>query len=178
MGSGRPRGDHRGRPRAPLEQANTLHLSASEFGLTATFYLVGAIVGVLFFGSLADRLGRKKLFMVTLGWYTVFTVLSAFSVNFLMFGAFRFLTGRGIGGEYSAINSAIDELIPARALARLTSPSATGWAPSCQRNQSPLLGSTPLPSGAWLVALFRAGRGHRPGYTLDPPTRFRRARAG
>ncbi|MGH7904515.1 MAG: MFS transporter [Candidatus Dormibacteraceae bacterium] len=97
-----------------LEQSNTLHLTAGQFGLTATFYLAGAILGALVFGFLTDKLGRKKLFMVTLAWYTVFTVLSALSVNFLMLAAFRFLTGMGIGGEYSAINSAIDELIPAR----------------------------------------------------------------
>ncbi|HLH68985.1 MAG TPA: MFS transporter, partial [Candidatus Dormibacteraeota bacterium] len=97
-----------------LEQANTLRLTASQVGLTATTYLIGAIVGAFVFGFLTDRLGRKKLFLVTLGWYTFFTVLSALSVNFLMFATFRALTGMGIGGEYSAINSAIDELIPAR----------------------------------------------------------------
>jgi MFS family permease len=97
-----------------LEEKTTLGLSASQAAGTASFYLAGALLGAFVFGYLTDRLGRKKLFLVTLGWYTVFTVLSALSVNFWMFVIFRFLTGMGIGGEYSAINSAVDELIPAR----------------------------------------------------------------
>ncbi len=72
-------------------------------------------MGALFFGRLTDKLGRKKLFMITLVVYLIATVATAFSFNFIWFAACRFLTGTGIGGEYSAINSAIDELIPARA---------------------------------------------------------------
>src|SRR5438270_5978781 len=75
----------------------------------------GAVLGALFFGRLTDRLGRKMLFMITLGVYLIATVATAFSFSFIWFAACRFLTGAGIGGEYAAINSAIDELIPARA---------------------------------------------------------------
>ena len=77
-------------------------------------YVAGACIGALFFGQLTDRFGRKKLFLITLGVYTVGTVLTAFSMNPTWYFACRFLTGAGIGGEYAAINSAIDELIPAK----------------------------------------------------------------
>ena len=98
-----------------LTEKQTLHLSASEIGLAGAIYIAGAVLGSLFFATLADKFGRKHMFMVTLGVYLLATVLTAFSGNFLMFAIFRFFTGSGIGGEYSAINSAIDELIPARA---------------------------------------------------------------
>ncbi len=77
-------------------------------------YVAGAVVGSLTFGYLTDRLGRKRLFFVTLAVYTIATAATAFAWDFWSFAAFRFLTGAGIGGEYAAINSAIDELIPAR----------------------------------------------------------------
>ncbi len=90
-------------------------ISAAEVsGLAATLYVLGACVGALLFGQLTDRFGRKRLFMLTLGIYLFATVMTAFSFSPLWFFAFRFLTGMGIGGEYSAINSAIDELIPAK----------------------------------------------------------------
>ena len=82
-------------------------------------YIAGACVGALLFGHLTDRFGRKRLFLVTLGVYLVATLLTATSRNAWMFFAFRFLTGMGIGGEYAAINSAIDELIPARVRGRV-----------------------------------------------------------
>jgi MFS family permease len=88
--------------------------SADVSGLAATLYVAGACVGALIFGQLTDRFGRKKLFMATLGLYLAATVMTAISFDSLWFFVFRFLTGMGIGGEYSAINSAIDELIPAR----------------------------------------------------------------
>lgn len=91
-----------------------LHLNAQEVGLAAAIYIAGAVLGSLFFGYLTDRLGRKKLFMITLGVYLVATGATALSWSFWSFAAFRFFTGSGIGGEYAAINSAIDELIPAR----------------------------------------------------------------
>ncbi len=97
-----------------LAQSRTLGLSSSDIGLTATSYLTGAVLGSLFFGYLTDKLGRKKIFNVTLVLYLSATALTAFSWDLWSFAAFRFLTGAGIGGEYSAINSAIDELIPAR----------------------------------------------------------------
>jgi MFS family permease len=89
-----------------------LGLSSSDIGLAGAVYVAGACVGALFFGQLADRLGRKKLFMLTLGVYTVAVVLTAFSMSPLWYFIARFFTGTGIGGEYAAINSAIDELIP------------------------------------------------------------------
>jgi MFS family permease len=97
-----------------LTSKATLGLTESEVGLTATAYLAGAVLGSLVFGYMTDRWGRKKLFMVTLLIYLVFTGATAFSWDMWSFFAFRFLTGFGIGGEYAAINSAIDELIPAR----------------------------------------------------------------
>jgi MFS family permease len=96
-----------------LQDAGTLGLSSTQVGFTATAYLIGAVAGSLGFGYLTDRYGRKKLFLITLGLYLVATLLTAASWNFASFVAFRFLTGLGIGGEYSAINSTIDELIPA-----------------------------------------------------------------
>src|SRR3954452_16279594 len=97
-----------------LSEKDALGISASQVGFAATLYVIGACCGALFFGHLTDRYGRKLLFMITLGVYLVATVLTAFSPTFLWFSICRFFTGAGIGGEYSAINSAIDELIPAR----------------------------------------------------------------
>ena len=99
---------------AALQTSPRLHLTAEQVGLTGSAYLMGAVLGSLYFGHLTDRLGRKKLFNVTLGVYLAATAATAFSWNFVSFAFFRFLTGAAIGGEYSAINSAIDELIPAR----------------------------------------------------------------
>ncbi|MFJ3491903.1 MFS transporter [Leifsonia aquatica] len=96
------------------EPDSGLGLTTAQVGLAAAIYVAGACVGALVFGYLTDRFGRKKLFILTLGLYLVATVLTAFSVAPWMFFVFRFFTGAGIGGEYAAINSAIDELIPAR----------------------------------------------------------------
>jgi MFS family permease len=95
-------------------EGDGLGMSSFQIGFAGAAYVAGACVGALFFGHLTDRLGRKKLFMVSLGVYSVATVLTAFSMNPAWYFAARFLTGAGIGGEYAAINSAIDELIPAR----------------------------------------------------------------
>jgi MFS family permease len=97
-----------------LQRDDTLGLTASEIGWTASAYIAGAVLGALFFGRLADRLGRKRMFLATLIVYLIATVATAFSWDFLSFAVCRFVTGFGIGGEYAAINSAIDELIPAR----------------------------------------------------------------
>jgi MFS family permease len=96
-----------------------LGLSDSQVGLAASIYVTGACLGALLFGYLTDRFGRKKLFLITLTLYLAATVATAFSMNALWFYACRFLTGAGIGGEYAAINSAIDELIPARVRGRV-----------------------------------------------------------
>jgi len=92
----------------------SLHLSDAQIGLSASAYLCGAVLGALIFGWLADRFGRKPLFLVTLGLYLASTALSGLAPNFAWFALFRFLTGAGIGGEYTAISSAIQELTPAR----------------------------------------------------------------
>jgi len=97
-----------------LMDRDTLGLRASEIGYAASAYLTGAILGALCFGYLADRFGRKRLFLVTVAVYGAATIATGFSWNFASFAICRALTGAGIGGEYSAINSAIQELIPAR----------------------------------------------------------------
>ncbi|MHB8599477.1 MAG: MFS transporter [Ktedonobacteraceae bacterium] len=99
---------------AVLKDPQTLHLTDVQVSAAGTAYLIGAVIGALFFGRMTDKFGRKMLFMITLGVYLIATVATAFSFNFIWFAACRVLTGAGIGGEYSAINSAIDELIPAR----------------------------------------------------------------
>ena len=97
-----------------LKQSPVLKFSNADVGLAGSAYLAGAVVGALFFGWLTDRLGRKKLFFITLTVYLLATAATAFSWNLWSFLLFRFITGAGIGGEYAAINSTIQELIPAR----------------------------------------------------------------
>ncbi len=96
------------------QSGSGISITTAQVGDAAGIYIAGACVGALFFGHLTDRLGRRKLFLVTLGLYLAATVLTATSREVWMFFLFRFFTGMGIGGEYAAINSAIDELIPAR----------------------------------------------------------------
>jgi MFS family permease len=97
-----------------LQSTETLHLSSSNLGAVASFYVVGAVVGALVFGWITDRHGRRLVFYVTLIVYLSGVLLSAFAWNFWSFAIFRMITGLGIGGEYAAVNSAIDELIPAK----------------------------------------------------------------
>ena len=105
---------------ARLTEANSgIDINSGEIGIAAAIYIVGACLGALFFGQLTDRLGRKKLFMLTLGVYVLATVATAFAFAPWYFYLARFFTGAGIGGEYAAINSAIDELIPARVRGRV-----------------------------------------------------------
>jgi MFS family permease len=101
------------------EKGSGIALSASGVGTAAAIYVVGACLGALVFGQLTDRLGRKKLFLLTLAIYITATVATAFSFAPWFFYLCRFFTGSGIGGEYAAINSAIDELIPARVRGRV-----------------------------------------------------------
>lgn len=102
-----------------LTRSETLGLSDSEVGASATCYLAGAVIGAILFGYGTDRFGRKKLFFITVAVYLIGTALSGFSWNFASYAIFRAITGAGIGGEYAAINSAIDELIPARVRGRV-----------------------------------------------------------
>ena len=97
-----------------LRHPDALGLSATEIGIANSVYLVGQVVGALCFGHLTDRFGRKRLFLVTLAIYLGATAASGLAPSYAVFLGFRFLAGSGIGGEYSAINSAIDELVPAR----------------------------------------------------------------
>ncbi len=101
-----------------LKDSPSLHFSNTDIGFTSSAYLAGATLGAIFFGWLTDRLGRKKLFFVTLAVYLTATAATAASWNVESFALFRFLTGAGIGGEYSAINSTIQELVPARVRGR------------------------------------------------------------
>jgi MFS family permease len=111
-----------------LKEKGALGLTDLQVGASATGYLAGAVIGALIFGWLTDRLGRKKLFFVTLTLYLAATAATAFSWNFASLFAFRVLTGAGIGGEYAAINSAIDELIPAEVRGRVDlTINATFW---------------------------------------------------
>ncbi len=101
-----------------LTQPGTLHLTTTEAASIGTVYLVGEVIGALVFGRLSDQLGRRKLFMWTLAIYLVGTGLTAFTPKgtswiFYLY-ATRIIAGMGIGGEYSAVNSAIDEMMPAR----------------------------------------------------------------
>jgi len=102
-----------------LQRPDTLALSATQVGNTASAYVVGAVIGAILFGWLTDRFGRRFVFYVTLAVYLAGVLLSAISWSFASFAVFRAITGLGIGGEYAAINSAIDELIPARLRGRI-----------------------------------------------------------
>jgi MFS family permease len=101
------------------ESGSGISISTAGIGVAAAFYVGGACLGALFFGQLTDRFGRKKLFLITLALYIAATVATAFAWTAWYFYAMRFFTGAGIGGEYAAINSAIDELIPARVRGRV-----------------------------------------------------------
>jgi MFS family permease len=104
---------------AILTNRAALNLSDAQVGASATFYLIGAVLGAILFGYGTDRLGRKRFFFVTVTVYLCATAATAFSWNFASYALFRAITGAGIGGEYAAINSAIDELIPARVRGRV-----------------------------------------------------------
>ena len=146
---------------AVLTQSNTLHLSSTEAGLIATIYLIGEVIGALFFGRLSDKLGRRTLFMVTLGVYLVGSGLSAFTFGqglgwIIYFYATRFVAGLGIGGEYAAINSAIDEMMPSHYRGRVDiGINGTYWAGSILGTLGSLLflNLIPVPLG-WHLAFL------------------------
>src|SRR5580692_6910125 len=102
-----------------LQSAQTLHLSSANLGAVASFYIVGAVTGALGFGWITDRFGRRLVFYVTLIVYLTGVLLSALAWDFWSFAFFRMVTGLGIGGEHAAVNSAIDELIPAKYRGRI-----------------------------------------------------------
>jgi MFS family permease len=142
-----------------LQDPASLHLDSAHIGALASFYLIGAVAGALICGWLTDRHGRARLFFVTMGIYLAGTLATASSWNFASIALFRAVTGFGIGGEYAAINSAIDEWIPARMRGRV----------SLLVNGSFWLGAV-LGSGATLVLLdpeyFPVDRGWRLGFGL------------
>jgi len=104
---------------AVLADPHTLALSPAQIGAIGSFYIGGAVTGALAFGWLTDRFGRRRMFFITLGFYLAGVALSAFAWNMASLAAFRMLTGLGIGGEYAAVNSAVDELMPARLRGRI-----------------------------------------------------------
>ncbi|MEO3807624.1 MFS transporter [Sphaerisporangium sp. B11E5] len=111
-----------------LRERETLGLTSVEVGLTATVYLIGEVAGALVFGRLSDRFGRRKLFLITLSLYLIANGITAFSPNLAFLLVFRFFAGAGIGGEYAAVHSAIDELIPSRYRGRVDlAVSGTYW---------------------------------------------------
>lgn len=97
-----------------IQNPKALGLSDGQIGLTGSAYIAGAVMGALVFGRLTDTFGRRRLFTITVAVYLLGTIATGFSWDFWSFVAFRFVTGMGIGGEYGAVNSAIQELIPAR----------------------------------------------------------------
>ena len=134
-----------------LKRKDTLGLSDAQLGLSGTIYLAGAVAGALVFGYLTDRWGRKKLFNLTILLYLTATAATAFSWNFASFTFFRALTGAGIGGEYAAVNSAIDELIPARVRGHVDLMiNSTFWAGAALGSGASLL----LLDTGWLPATF------------------------
>ncbi|GAB3497276.1 MFS transporter [Nocardiopsis coralliicola] len=102
------------------EPGSGLGITEGQVGMAASVYVVGACLGSLYFGHLTEKYGRRKIFLVTLGVYLAATLLTAFSGSALWFFFCRFFTGFGIGGEYAAINSAIDEMVPARLRGRIS----------------------------------------------------------
>ncbi|WP_371785255.1 MFS transporter [Streptosporangium subroseum] len=111
-----------------LREKETLGLTTVQVGFAASIYLIGEVVGALVFGRLSDRFGRRRLFIITLGLYLIANGITAFSFSYWWLLLFRFFAGVGIGGEYAAIHSAVDELIPARYRGRVDlAVSGTYW---------------------------------------------------
>lgn len=143
-----------------------LGMDSAQIGLTGTIYLIGQVAGALVFGRMADRLGRKRLFILTLAIYLVGSGIAGFSPNMEFLWVFRFIAGMGIGGEYTAINSAIDELIPSHYRGRVDiAINGTYWAGAA-------LGATAniflLPGGSEAADSFANGWGWRIGFFVGP----------
>lgn len=134
-----------------------LGLSNADVGALGSVYLVGQVVGALFFGRITDRIGRRKIFILTLAIYLIGSGLAGLSWNFMVLAAFRFVAGLGIGGEYSAINSAIDELIPSHYRGRVDiAINGTYWAGAAIGASANLyLLSSAVPSSlGWRIGFF------------------------
>ena len=133
-----------------LKESPTLHFSNFEIGFANSAYLAGAVLGALGFGWLTDRIGRKKLFFITLALYLMATAATALSWSVGSYALFRFLTGAGIGGEYTAINSTIQELVPAPAAGPTSSSTAvSGSAPRSARSPLSCCSIPPLSRRNW-----------------------------
>ncbi len=134
-----------------LKRPDTLAMTDGDIGLAGSIYLLGSVAGALVFGYATDRLGRKKLFSLTLMLYLGATAATAFSWNFTSFCLFRALTGAGIGGEYAAINSAVDELIPGRVRGHVDlAINASFWIGAALGSFASLL----LLNSAWIPAAY------------------------
>ena len=147
------------------EDGSGIEMSAGQIGTAAAIYVAGACSGALFFGQLTDRWGRKKLFVLTLALYITATVATAFAFAPWYFFVCRFFTGAGIGGEYAAINSAIDELIPARVRGRVDLIiNGSYWLGSAAGSAAALvlLDTSHLRQGLRLAPGVRHRRGARP----------------
>ena len=154
---------------ANLTHRETLGLTDAQVGASATFYLAGAVLGALLFGYGTDRLGRKKLFFITVAVYLVATALTAFSWSFASYAFFRALTGAGIGGEYAAINSAIDELIPARVRGRVALfINCSYWIGAALGSAATIVLLDPRWLPVWLGWRLAFRRNARPGGDLLP----------
>jgi len=146
---------------AILQHPQTLDFSAAQIGFLSSCYLTGAVIGALVFGHLTDKYGRRKFFFITLVLYLAGVGLTACAWNLWSFALFRFITGAGIGGEYSAVNSAIDELIPAEYRGRIDiAINGSFWVGAALGSVSTLVTLNP--------AILPINLGWRLGFALGP----------
>ena len=164
-----------------LKASPVLQFTDSDVGLASSLYLAGAVSGALYFGWMADRLGRRLLFFITLTLYLVAAAATAFSWDLASFCLFRFLTGAGIGGEYSAVNSTIQEMIPARFRGWTDlALGGTFWIGGALSAGALDPASQPgaAQSRAWLAARLFHRRRAEPHHSLSCARGFPKARAG